>query len=124
MYYGKNDITDRSIEFRIAEIVREKIFNQTFDEVPHSVTCVTDSIVRNNNSYNILVSIIIDRESLKKIILGSRGEKIKKVGTQARIEIETLLGKKVYLELFVKTVKKWREKEKYLSELGFNEYKE
>ena len=124
MYYGKNDITDRSIEFQISEIVREKVFNQTYDEVPHSVTCVTDSIVRNNNAYNILVSIIIDRDSLKKIILGSRGEKIKRIGTQARIEIEALLGRKVYLELFVKTVKKWREKEKYLSELGFNEYKE
>ncbi len=124
LYYGKNDITNKSIEFQVAEIVREKVFNQTFDEVPHSVTCVTDSIIRNNNSYNILVSIIIDRDSLKKIILGSRGEKIKKIGTSARIEIESLMGKKVYLELFVKTVKKWREKEKYLSELGFNEYKE
>ena len=80
--------------------------------------------MRNNNAYNILVSIIIDRESLKKIILGSHGEKIKKIGTSARIEIEALLGKKVYLELFVKTVKKWREKEKYLTEYGFNEYKE
>ena len=124
LYYGKNDITNKSIEFQIAEIVREKVFNTTFDEVPHSITCVTDSIIRNNNAYNILVSIIIDRESLKKIILGSRGEKIKKIGTSARIEIETLLGKKVYLELFVKTVKKWRDKEKYLTEYGFNEYKE
>ena len=124
LYYGKNDITNKSIEFQIAEIVREKVFNATFDEVPHSITCVTDSIMRNNNAYNILVSIIIDRESLKKIILGSRGEKIKKIGTSARIEIEALLGKKVYLELFVKTVKKWREKEKYLTEYGFNEYKE
>ena len=124
LYYGKNDITNKSIEFQIAEIVREKVFNVTFDEVPHSITCVTDSIIRNNNAYNILVSIIIDRESLKKIILGSRGEKIKKIGTSARIEIEALLGKKVYLELFVKTVKKWREKEKYLTEYGFNEYKE
>ena len=124
LYYGKNDITNKSIEFQIAEIVREKVFNATFDEVPHSITCVTDSIIRNNNAYNILVSIIIDRESLKKIILGSRGEKIKKIGTSARIEIEALLGKKVYLELFVKTVEKWREKEKYLTEYGFNEYKE
>ena len=124
LYYGKNDITNKSIEFQIAEIVREKVFNATFDEVPHSITCVTDSIIRNNNAYYILVSIIIDRESLKKIILCSRGEKIKKIGTSARIEIEALLGKKVYLELFVKTVKKWREKEKYLTEYGFNEYKE
>lgn len=124
MYYGKNDITNKSIEFQIAEIVREKVFNSTFDEVPHSVTCVVDSIERNNQAYNILVSIIIDRESLKKIIIGSKGEKIKKIGTSARIEIEKLLGRKVYLELFVKTVKRWRDKEKYLSELGFNDFKE
>lgn len=124
LYYGKNDITNKSIEFQIAEIVREKVFQNTFEEVPHSITCVTESITRNNNSYNILVSIIIDRDSLKKIIIGSNGEKIKKIGTLARIEIEDLLGKKVYLELFVKTVKKWREKEKYLQEYGFNDFKE
>ena len=123
-YYGKNDITNRSIEFRIAEIVREKVFNQTKEEVPHSITCKTDSITRNNNSYNILVSIIVDRDSLKKIIIGARGEKLKKIGTSARIEIEQIIGKKVYLELFVKTVKKWREKEKYLDEYGFNDFKE
>ena len=123
-YYGKNDITNRSIEFRIAEIVREKVFNQTKEEVPHSITCKTDRITRNNNSYNILVSIIVDRDSLKKIIIGARGEKLKKIGTSARIEIEQIIGKKVYLELFVKTVKKWREKEKYLDEYGFNDFKE
>ena len=124
LYYGKNDITNKSIEFQIAETVREKVFQNTFEEVPHSITCVTESITRNNNSYNILVSIIIDRDSLKKIIIGSNGEKIKKIGTLARIEIEDLLRKKVYLELFVKTVKKWREKEKYLQEYGFNDFKE
>ena len=123
-YYGKNDITNRSIEFRIAEVVREKVFNQTKEEVPHSITCKTDSITRNNNSYNILVSIIVDIDSLKKIIIGARGEKLKKIGTSARIEIEQIIGKKVYLELFVKTVKKWREKEKYLDEYGFNDFKE
>lgn len=123
-YYGKNDITNKSIEFRIAEIVREKVFNQTKEEVPHSITCKTDSITRNNNSYNILVSIIVDRDSLKKIVIGARGEKLKKIGTSARIEIEQMMKRKVYLELFVKTVKKWRDKEKYLNEYGFNDFKE
>ena len=61
---------------------------------------------------------------MKKIIIGARGEKLKKIGTSARIEIEQIIGKKVYLELFVKTVKKWREKEKYLDEYGFNDFKE
>ena len=123
-YYGKNDITNRTIEFQISEIVREKVFNGTKEEVPHSVTRITDSITRNNNSYNVLVSIIVDRDSLKKIIIGARGEKLKKIGTSARIEIENLLNKKVYLELFVKTVKKWRDKERYLNEYGFNDFKE
>ena len=59
---------------------------------------------------------------MKKIIIGARGEKLKKIGTSARIEIEQIIGKKVYLELFVKTVKKWREKEKYLDEYGFNDF--
>ena len=124
LYYGVNDITNKSIEFQIAEIVREKVFLNTFEEVPHGVTCVVDSVTKNNNSYNIVVSIIIDRESLKKIIIGAKGEKIKKIGTLARLEIEELMNKKVYLELFVKTVKKWREKEKYLNEYGFNDFKE
>ena len=61
---------------------------------------------------------------MKKIIIGARGEKLKKIGTSARIEIEQIIGKRVYLELFVKTVKKWREKEKYLDEYGFNDFKE
>ena len=123
-YYGKNDITNKSIEFLISEIVREKVFNLTSEEVPHSVTCVTESIIRNNNSYNINVAIIVDRDSLKKIIIGAKGEKIKRIGTLARPEIESLMKKNVYLELFVKTVKKWREKEKYLNEYGFNDFNE
>ena len=124
LYYGKNDVVDKSIEFQIAEIVREKVFNQTKEEVPHSITCKTESIIRNNNAYNIVVSIIVDRTSLKKIVIGSKGDKIKKIGTSARIEIESLLNKKIYLELFVKTVKKWRDREKYLSEYGFTDFKE
>ncbi len=123
-YYDKSDITDRPVQFLISEIVREKIFNLTQKEVPHSITCTTESVKKNNNSYNINVAIIVDRDSLKKIIIGANGEKIKKIGTQARIELEKLLGKKIYLELFVKTVKKWREKEKYLKEYGFNDFSE
>ena len=123
-YYDKNSITDKTLEFQIAEIVREKVFNATKEEVPHSITCKTDSISKNNNSYNILVSIIVDRDSIKKIIIGSHGDKIKTIGMSARIEIEKLMKRKVYLELFVKTVKKWREKEKYLNEYGFNDFKE
>jgi len=73
-------------------------------------------------SYHIHASIIVDRDSLKKIIIGAQGSMIKKIGTYARTDLEKLLGKKVYLDLFVKTVPKWRDKEKYLSDFGYNEF--
>ena len=122
-YYGEDDITNKSMDFLISEIVREKVFNLTEEEVPHSITCITESVEVSKTSYNIRIAIIVDRDSLKKIIIGSKGNMIKEIGTKARLDIEKLLGKNVYLELFVKTVKKWREKEKYLNDFGFNDYK-
>lgn len=121
-YYGEDSITNKSIDFLMAEIVREKVFNFTEEEVPHSITCVTDSVEVGKTSYNIRISIIVDRDSLKKIIIGKQGEMIKKIGIESRKDLEKLLNKNVYLELFVKTVKKWREKEKYLNEFGFNDF--
>ena len=121
-YYSENSITNKSIDFLIAEIVREKVFNYTEEEVPHSITCVTDSIEKGKNNYNIRVNIIVDRDSLKKIIIGKNGEMIKKIGVESRKELEVLLNKNIYLELFVKTIRKWRDREKYLSEFGFNDF--
>jgi len=106
----------------MSEIVREKVFNFTEEEVPHSITCVTDSVEIGKTSYNIRVSIIVDRDSLKKIVIGKQGDMIKKIGIESRKDLEKLLGKNVYLELYVKTVKKWREKEKYLNEFGFKDF--
>lgn len=123
-YYGDDEITNKSLDFLMAEIVREKVFNYTDEEVPHSITCVTDTVEVGKTSYNIRISIIVDRESLKKIVIGKQGEMIKKIGISARKDLECLLNKNVYLELFVKTVKKWREKEKYLTEFGFNDFKD
>ncbi len=119
-YYPDDQITNRSTEFLIAEIIREKVFNLTEEEIPHSITCVVEQIKKEKNKYIINAIIIVDRDSLKKIIIGKQGSKIKNIGTLARKEIEVLLGEKVYLELFVKTIKKWREKEKYLAEFGFS----
>lgn len=124
MYYGKDDIINKSIKFLISEMVREKVFRLTSEEVPHSVNCVTNFIEKNNNSYNIRVDIIVDRDSLKKIIIGKKGALIKKIGIEARKDIEQLLGKNIYLELFVKTVKKWRDNDKYISEYGFKDFNE
>lgn len=121
-YYGEDSVTNKSIEFLMAEIVREKVFEYMDEEVPHSITCLTESVGVGKNSYNIRIEIIVDRESLKKIVIGKQGEMIKKIGIEARKDLEVLLNKNVYLELFVKTVKKWREKEKYLNEYGFNDF--
>lgn len=121
-YYEDNQFTNKPLEFTMAEIVREKVFKLTSEEVPHSVTCVTEHFERNKNSYTVNVVIVVDRESVKKIIVGSRGSKIKKIGIEARKDLEELLGSRVYLELFVKVVKKWRDKEKYLSDFGYKGY--
>ena len=121
-YYEDGQITNKPIEFVMAEMVREKVFRFTEQEVPHSITCVVDSVEVGKTSYHVHVSIIVDRDSLKKIIIGSRGSMLKKIGTYARKDLENLLGKKVYLELFVKTIPKWRDKEKYLADFGFHEF--
>lgn len=121
-YFEDDVISNRSLSFMIAEIVREKVFNLTEEEVPHSITCVTESIEKTKESANINVAIIVDRDSLKKIIIGKQGNKIKEIGIDARKEIEKLIEKRVYLNLFVKTIKKWRDKEKYIQEFGYNDF--
>jgi len=122
IYYDDGRITNTSINFMVGELVREKILNLTTDEVPHSITCVTTHYQDKGDIIDIYVDIIIDRDSLKKIIIGKQGTMLKNIGTMARRDIEVLLGKKVYLELFVKTIKHWRAKEKYLQELGFKDF--
>lgn len=123
-YFEDNTITNRSIQFMIAEIVREKILWLTKEEVPHSVTCVLEKIVKDKDKNIINIAIIVDRDALKKIIIGKGGSMIKKIGTMARKDLEKILGTKVYLELYVKTIEKWREKEKYLAEFNFNDFTE
>ena len=120
-YFDDNTITSSSKEFIISELIREKILYLTDEEVPHSVTCVVESIKDEGNVVNINALIVVDRESLRKIIIGKQGSMIKEIGTKARLDIEEFLGKKVYLELFVKVLPKWRDKDKYLNELGFRD---
>lgn len=121
-YYDDDTLTNTSVRFIIGELVREKILNLTNDEVPHSVTCVTTLYDEKKDIININVDIIVDRDSLKKIIIGHNGQMIKNIGTYARRDIEAMLHKQIYLELYVKTIKNWRDKEKYLTELGFKDY--
>ena len=121
-YFEDDQITNRSMEFMISELIREKVLKLTEEEVPHSVTCATEKIIKDKDKTIINAIIIVDRDSLKKIIIGKNGEMIKKIGILARKDIEEFLGTKVYLELYVKTIKKWRDKEQYLTELGFDDF--
>lgn len=123
-YYGKDDFTNKSLEFIMAELVREKVMDLTEQEVPHSITCITEAVEVGKTSYNIYIDIIVDRDSLKKIVIGKNGKMIKEIGVRTRPELERLLNKNVYLYLRVKTVKDWRDKEKYLNEYGFNDFME
>lgn len=119
-YFPDEYYTSSSIKFMASEIVREKLLQVTEDEIPHSITCFTTLYEEKKDIVNICVDIIVDRDNIKKMIIGKNGSRLKTVGTLARKEIEEeLTGKKVYLELYVKTIKNWKDKEKYLIELGF-----
>ena len=118
-YFDDDMITSSSMGFMVSEIVREKLLNDTVDEVPHSIACNCIGYEEKKDIVNILVDIIVDRDSIKKIVIGKNGNRLKKVGIEAREEIEKMVGKKVYIELYVKTIKNWKDKEKYLLELGY-----
>ncbi|HIS18042.1 MAG TPA: GTPase Era [Candidatus Coprovivens excrementavium] len=120
-YFDDDTITTSTLNFLVSEFVREKIFRMTEEEIPHSVTCITSKFEETSKIINITVDIIVDRDSIKKIIIGKQGSLLKTVGIEARKDIENLVGKKVYLELYVKTIKNWRDRDRYLAELGFDE---
>lgn len=121
-YFDEDTITNVKTSFIISEYVREKVLDLTNEEVPHSVTCFVENIEYKKNVVNVQVCIVVDRDNLKKIVIGKSGVMLKKIGTMARIDIEKYLDKKVYLELYVKSVKNWRDKEKYLQEFGFKDF--
>jgi len=121
-YFEPDVKTSNSVYFMISEIVREKLFNVTVEEIPHSLTCHTIFYEEKNDLIEVHVDIIVDRDTIKKIIIGKKGDRLKEIGTLARTELEERFGKKVYLELFVKTIKNWKDKERYIKELGFLDF--
>ncbi len=121
LYYSSSDITNVSRDFMLSEMVREKVLRLTKDEIPHSVTCVVEHFEEDSKQAHVMVTIIIDRDNIKKIIIGKNGSMLKEIGSQARIDMEEFLGKKVFLETYVKTIDNWKDKEKYLNELGLND---
>ena len=120
-YFDKDYITNLPTNLMISEIVREKILQNTEDEIPHSVTCYLENYEEEDNLINLGVLIVVDRDNLKKIIIGKNGNMLKKIGTDARIELEEYFNKKVFLSLYVKTIKNWRDRESYLKELGLKD---
>ncbi|MBR3116951.1 MAG: GTPase Era [Bacilli bacterium] len=118
--YSDDYYTDKSINFMVTELIREKVLRKTREEVPHAVTVVLENYEEKKDSVVINACIIVEREGIKKILVGHNGEMIKEIGIDAREDIERLVGKKVYLDLFVKTVNNWRDRDRYLTEFGFD----
>ncbi|MDY3028302.1 MAG: GTPase Era [Enterococcus hirae] len=119
-YFPDDQVTDHPEYFIVSELIREKVLFLTRDEVPHSVAVVVDSMKRNeNDKIQIQATIIVERDSQKGIIIGKGGKMLKEIGTKARKDIENLLGDKVFLELWVKVQKDWRDKRVYLQDFGY-----
>lgn len=119
-YFPEDQVTDHPEYFIVSELIREKVLFLTRDEVPHSVAVVVDSMKRNeNDKIQIQATIIVERDSQKGIIIGKGGKMLKEIGTKARKDIENLLGDKVFLELWVKVQKDWRDKRVYLQDFGY-----
>ncbi|HEY4788932.1 MAG TPA: GTPase Era, partial [Bacteroidales bacterium] len=119
-YYDKEALTDRSERFFVSEIIREKIFMNYKKEVPYSVEVGIEEFKEEEKIIRIKAVIIVSRNSQKGIIIGKGGESLKKTATRARLDIENFFGKKVFLEIFVKVEKDWRDNDRLLREFGYN----
>lgn len=118
--YDPDILTDSIERDIVGEIIREKIMNNTEEEIPHSVAVVVDEFKeRENGKIYIKCIIFVEKESQRKIVIGLKGNLLKKIGIEARMEIEKFLGKPIYLELWVKVYKNWRKKEEALKYLGY-----
>lgn len=119
-YFDKDALTDRPARFFVTEIIREKILETYDKEVPYSTEVVVEKFQEDEKLIRINAMIIVERDSQKGIIIGKGGSMLKKVGMAARTEIEAFLEKKVFLELYVKVEKDWRNKDKQLKSFGYN----
>lgn len=120
-YYPEDQVTDHPEQFVCAELIREKILHMTREEVPHSIAVtIEDMRAQENGTVYLSAVIYVERDSQKGIIIGKQGALLKQVGKQAREDIERLLGSKIFLELWVKVKKDWRNQERVLRDLGFH----
>jgi len=119
-YFDKNDLTDRNERFFLQEIVREKILLYYQKEIPYSVEVVVEEFKESEKIIHVGCVIYVERDSQKGIIIGHKGEMIKRVGTEARKDAEEFFGKKIFMEIFVKVAKDWRDKDRQLKNFGYD----
>ena len=118
-YFPEDQITDQPARFMVAELIREQVLLNTAEEVPHSVTVLTEQFEETPKLTRIAAAIYCEREGQKRILIGRQGQMLKKIGTAARLEIERMLGTKLYLELFVKVRPNWRQTRGFVEELDW-----
>jgi GTP-binding protein Era len=117
--YGEDMVTDQSMRTLAAELIREKILRQTYEEVPHSVAVEIEEFQETKKLMRITAAVLVEKESQKGILIGKQGERLKQVGVQARQDMERIFGTKVFLQLWVKVRDSWREDKRALMELGY-----
>jgi len=118
-YYPGDEVTDKPERFIMAELVREKVLELTRDEVPHSIAVLVDEVEAKRTLVKVRAVIVVERDSQKGIIIGQGGQMLKEIGSRARRDIESLLGSPVFLDLWVKVKKDWRNREDMLRQFGY-----
>jgi GTP-binding protein Era len=117
--YGADELTDRSDRFMAAEIVREKLFRLTGDELPYTSTVIIDKYEEEGELRRIAATIVVERDNHKGMVIGEKGEKLKRIGTEARQELESLTGHKVFLEIWVKVRSGWADDDARVRSFGY-----
>lgn len=120
-FYPDEMKSDHPLSFLVGEIVREQILLLTQQEIPHSCAVKIERMVKNNNAVSVDATIVCERESQKRILVGKQGNMIRRIGTASRKEIEKLLGRKVHLTTFVRVEERWRDSDNYLREFGYDD---
>lgn len=122
MYYPKDQISDHPEQFIVSELIREKALHLTSQEIPHSIGVAVEKMTREDEDrVHVEATIYVERDSQKGIVIGKQGKMLKEIGKRARMDIERLLGSKVYLELWVKVQKDWRNKPNFIRQIGYRE---
>lgn len=118
-FFAEDELTDLSERFFVAEMIREKIYDLFEDEIPYQTTVLVHEFKQKSSLVKIGANIIVQRETQKSILIGEGGRMIKKIGSEARKDIEKFIGQKIFLELFIKVRPKWRENDTFLKEYGY-----